>query len=306
MQKPLVLPLTATLALAGCQLQGGPSNRPVSSAVPPGTASSHGPDEGIGIRGTAQEPGPTELRPDNASPAPTGFVALGVAAVPEFTGSDALQLVPSITADIDFDGIQVSFAGLGGEVDLVRDPFWRFGPSLSLSLPRDSEVDSDRIAALTEVETALEVGAFIGFETRVGWSESDALRGSLALRQDVLDSHDGLLAVGQAEYSISPSERWRLSLATNFTVVDGNYADAFFSVSQRDSAVTGLRGFDADGGLRDIGAQVVGSYSWSRAWGVYARAAYNRLLGDAADSPIVTEEGSEDQLQFDFGLTWGF
>ena len=41
-------------------------------------------------------------------------------------------------------------------------------------------------------------------------------------------------------------------------------------------------------------------------WSVYTRFAYNRLLGDAADSPVVDDVGSADQYAFGGGVFYRF
>ncbi|MEM9057655.1 MAG: MipA/OmpV family protein, partial [Pseudomonadota bacterium] len=53
--------------------------------------------------------------------------------------------------------------------------------------------------------------------------------------------------------------------------------------------------YDAGGGLRDIGVDAYSIVSFSERSGVFLRAAFNRLLGDFADSPIVDPEGSANQ-----------
>ena len=55
--------------------------------------------------------------------------------------------------------------------------------------------------------------------------------------------------------------------------------------------------------LRDAGVTAIVDVAVSQSWSVTGVAGYSRLLGDYADSPIVSERGSEDQ--FFFGLALG-
>jgi outer membrane protein len=41
-------------------------------------------------------------------------------------------------------------------------------------------------------------------------------------------------------------------------------------------------------------------------WGIYSYAKYDRLVGDAADSPIVRQFGSRDQFSGGLALTYTF
>jgi outer membrane scaffolding protein for murein synthesis (MipA/OmpV family) len=56
--------------------------------------------------------------------------------------------------------------------------------------------------------------------------------------------------------------------------------------------------------LKDAGVTVSYSYAFAERWGVTALARYDRLLNDAADSPIVDDRG--DANQFILGLLVNF
>jgi outer membrane protein len=72
------------------------------------------------------------------------------------------------------------------------------------------------------------------------------------------------------------------------------------------SLPSGLPVHDANGGLRSIGAGMQLRYQWNRQWAARAYAEYDRLMGDAASSPLVTERGSPNQLRFGLGVTYSF
>ena len=97
-------------------------------------------------------------------------------------------------------------------------------------------------------------------------------------------------------FSIGPRARWG----------DDNYHDAYFSVTPAVAAATGLPVFDAEGGIHSIGAVAGLTHMLSRDWGVYGFAGYDRLVGDAADSPIVRAFGSRDQYSAGLGLFYSF
>ena len=71
-------------------------------------------------------------------------------------------------------------------------------------------------------------------------------------------------------------------------------------------AATGLPVFDADGGFHSVGAYAGLTHMLGRDWGVYGYAGYDRLIGDAADSPIVRAFGSRDQFSGGLGLFFEF
>jgi outer membrane protein len=58
--------------------------------------------------------------------------------------------------------------------------------------------------------------------------------------------------------------------------------------------------------LRDIRVPLVAIFSFSEKWHVAGGVIYSRLLGDAADSPIVDNRGSEDQFFAGIGIAYAW
>ncbi len=68
----------------------------------------------------------------------------------------------------------------------------------------------------------------------------------------------------------------------------------------------GLAAFDGGSGFKDVGLQIEASYAVSDNWALNGQAGYQRLLTDAADSPLVDQEGSADQFLALIGVTYRF
>jgi outer membrane scaffolding protein for murein synthesis (MipA/OmpV family) len=64
--------------------------------------------------------------------------------------------------------------------------------------------------------------------------------------------------------------------------------------------------FRPRGGITSAGALASVMYRWNETWATTAYVGYNRLLGDVADSPIVTRIGSEHQLLVGAGVSYSF
>ena len=69
-----------------------------------------------------------------------------------------------------------------------------------------------------------------------------------------------------------------------------------------ESAASDLPEFDASGGLLGAGVELGARYLFNERWGVEGAASWNRLVNDAADSPV-TATGSEDQYEVRLGIT---
>ena len=88
--------------------------------------------------------------------------------------------------------------------------------------------------------------------------------------------------------------------------------NAYYGVSPQQSTASGLRPFDASAGLRAYGAGTFAKYKWSDQLSTMAYVEYERLSGEAQESPLlsttpgVAHHGSPDQLTFGLGLSYSF
>lgn len=109
---------------------------------------------------------------------------------------------------------------------------------------------------------------------------------------------------GGYAYSITSRLKARAELST--TWADKNYNEAFFGVTAAQSQRSGLRRHQPEGGFKDAGLSLDLDYSLTDHWGINGRVGYKRLLGDAADSPLVENKGSADQFSGGLFLTYRF
>jgi outer membrane protein len=58
--------------------------------------------------------------------------------------------------------------------------------------------------------------------------------------------------------------------------------------------------------VRAYGVTTGAHYPLSKRWGLYGFVGYDRLIGDAAESPLVRQSGSPDQASFGIALTHVF
>lgn len=72
------------------------------------------------------------------------------------------------------------------------------------------------------------------------------------------------------------------------------------------SLLSSLAAFNAEGGLKDVGAQLTATYRIGDNWGIAANAGYRRLLGDFADSSVVSGGGNANQLSGGVGVFFTF
>jgi outer membrane protein len=216
-------------------------------------------------------------------------LGIGLGFVPDYEGSSDYEAVPIPYARVNWDdGKSLELQALKLKATLLRFDALTLGPLANFRPGRD-DVDNERVDDLKDVDDAFELGVFAGFEI-------DQWNVSAEILQDVSDEHDGLLFTLGGGYRLPLDEKKTLSLGASITFADDDYMESFFEIDNADSARSGLETFDADSGLKDISFKVGFGNMLTESWRMQAIIRYSRLLGDAADSPVVDDEGSANQF----------
>ncbi|OEU75589.1 MAG: hypothetical protein BA869_10765 [Desulfuromonadales bacterium C00003107] len=221
-------------------------------------------------------------------------LGLGVAAVPDYEGSDDYEAVPIPYVSVTWESgrfIRLSGNRLGANI--LAGGTWQFGPVLQFRSKRDDDVDNSAVSKLRKVDNAVEAGAFVGFKAS-NWDIS------AQVVNDVSDEHEGMLATAKAGYTME-SGNFSTRVGLSSTYADDDYMDTYFSIDADNAARSGLSTYSADSGIKDVGIDLNMRLRMSDSWEVMGLLGYTKLLNDAKDSPIVDQEG--DDNQFMAGLT---
>jgi len=222
-------------------------------------------------------------------------VGAGVGVAPDYEGSDDYEAVPlwNLRADDLYDPntyVQVFATKLNS--NFLPHENWRLGLSAEYIMKR-KDVDDDRVDDMRNTDDGLLVGALVGYDFNI--AEERVLGLELDPRWDISDDIGGLVTA-RANYRAPFGEKWRYRLGVEGTWASTEYMSEFFGVDAADAARSGLKQEDADSGIKDIGISGDLSYSFTESWSATGLLAYNRLLGDAEDSPVVDDRGDENQL----------
>ena len=231
----------------------------------------------------------------------TFTLGLGVGAGPDYEGSEDYQPLPLWFGRAERnDNISVGIRGTKLDANLVPDSIFRAGPVLNYRFGRD-DVENDQVDDLQDVDGTFEVGAFVGVELDVAGGPAVWGAGLQGL-QGTGGGHSGFLATFELFYRTPLSNRWSIGLTGDSTWASEDYMEAFFGIDADDSARSGLDTYDADAGIKDVGLTADINFRIDQNWGVGLIAGYKRLLGDAADSPVVDDVGDANQF---FGGLFG-
>lgn len=248
----------------------------------------------------------------------TVTVGAGVAAVPDYEGSNDYRIVPVPAAIGAIKGYGFVLAGNQLSVDLIKDrpgPVWDFqaGPTVQLNFNRSSSgnIDDLRVRALGKRATAVELGGYVGLgKTGVLTSPYDKLSVTLGYRHDVSGVHDSGIWSPSITYFTPLSHKAVIGLFASADIVERGYAQTYYGVSQVQSAVSGLPVYVAGGGHKNWTLGAIGSYSLTgdllHGIKVVGGATYGRMEGDIARSPLVAIAGSRDQWLGTLGLAYTF
>lgn len=223
---------------------------------------------------------------------------LGPQAYPAYPGADAMRVGALVGVDrargdepFAFEAADDSFG-----FRLVRFEGFSVGPLVNWQWARTAE---DVGTALPKVGFSLEAGGFAQYE----------LGERFRLRAEVrkgLSGHKGWTGTAGADAIFREGDRWLLAVGPRVTWGDDRYNDAYFSIAPADAPASGLPAYDAGGGIHAVGATATALTQLGPRWGLYAYAKYDRLIGDAADSPIVRQYGSRDQVSGGVALSYTF
>lgn len=249
--------------------------------------------------GAAAQESDSSSVPENSVKEPVrARLALGPQLRPRYPGSDRNLLLPLYDLSVTKGDKPFTFeaADQGLSLAIVQKDGFAFGPSFRLEGSRRQNESS---LPIDEVGTSIEAGGY--GELWIGSS----IRARGELRKGVT-GHKGLVSDVMLDYVARDGDKWLFSLGPRFILADQKYQEAYFGVNPAASARTGLPVYRPDGGIHSVGAAATTLFALDQSWGVYGYAKYERLIADAADSPIVQTIGSKDQFSGGVALTFTF
>ncbi len=263
------------------------------------------------------DPDPTRLAnaPENQAPRSDWQFQIGVGTIygPAFLGSDDYQLRAGPNVEIRYkDRFFLSVID-GAGFDLIKTATFRAGPVIKYQQQRRENGNStfriagsrtDALRGLGDVPDTAEAGGYLQYQAGAFSAKAEVRQG--------IGGHDGLIADLGARYTTrftAPPTGERpviFSIGPRATIVDDKYNQAYFGVTPEQSTRSGLARYNAGGGLLSYGVGAAFLVPVSGRLNAALLGGYDRLAGDAADSPLVQERGSRNQATVGLGLIYRF
>jgi outer membrane scaffolding protein for murein synthesis (MipA/OmpV family) len=233
---------------------------------------------------------------------------------PAFFGSKDYQLsaIPNLGVKYKDKFFSSIFDGIGYNV--INSNGWKVGPIAKYDFGREEDgesslaisgKDTTALRGLGDVDGTFEVGGFAEYT----WNKWSA---KVEVRQGV-GGHEGLIGDLSANYMVdihpvfyTEGRSIFLSIGPHATIVSSDYNEAYYGVNSVQSARSGLSMYKADGGLLSYGLKATVMVPVNDSISTMFFVGYERVAGDAADSPLVQERGSENQAMAGLFVTFAF
>lgn len=225
-------------------------------------------------------------------------VGAGAQLQPDYVGADRTRLSPLFHVNIARGSNLFGFGAPDDRpgIGVVSTHGFTFGPAGNIEGARK---DSDVGAPVGDVPRTIEAGAFAQYYA----GKSFRFRAELVKG---INGHKGLVGTVGADRIWRDGDRYVFSIGPRVLFSDARYQRAYFGVSPAASLASGLPTYRPGGGIYGVAVASGMSYALNNRWGLFGYARYERLVGDAARSPIVRDYGSRNQLSAGIGLNYTF
>ena len=222
---------------------------------------------------------------------------------PTYEGSDAYEVVGAPFAYPVFSSAGTStgtFSFNGADdvrIRVLNQHGFEAGVLGGYAFGRDED-DGLLLRGLGDVDSGFIVGGYLGY--RISGLLLDASYHHIVSG----DNTGGYFRIG-ASNKYQVTDRFSAKVRVGATYADGDYMDDYFGVTaaQSEASVASLSTYNTSAGFKDVHANLSGTLDLTNRWALIGGVGYKRLVGDAADSPIVE---SEDQFSATLGMTYRF
>lgn len=238
------------------------------------------------------------------------FVGLAVGSAPDFWGSENNTGGIAPYGRYLFSGQRyVQLLGTELTVNLVDNKSWRVGPVLRYRFGRDDDVDNKVVKEMRPIDDTLEAGVFVAYRIQLSTNPLHQLTFAADVLGDTGDTYNGANGSVRVNYFHPFNERLLGNIGFGVAWGSDSFTDTYFGVHGSDIALyPSLHGkpYTAQGGVNAVRVPFGVTTPLSKQWMLSAGGRYERLLGDAEDSPIVKQEGDANQWMFGVGAAYLF
>lgn len=239
---------------------------------------------------------------------PANFVGLGIGAAPDYIGSSDQTTVAIPLLRYQFANSQRYLLWFGdtAQLNLLNHRNWRAGPLLRFRQSRDDDVDNDVVRRMDKVDSAVEGGLFVQYNHPLGGRRLH----QLVFAGDIEGGSNGAEGRVRMSYWYPFSDQTVTSIGVGMSFANTEWMENYFGVrSANDISLypsLGGRAYEPSSGAMSVFVPFGVMHTLNPRWMLFAGGRYEKLQGDAKDSPIVREQGDSDQWSFGVGVAYRF
>lgn len=242
------------------------------------------------------------------------FIGLGVASVPDYYGSSTNKGSALPLARYTFSRDRyVQLLGPELTLNLIESKVWRAGPLLRSRQRRDDDVDDEVVKRMRPIASATELGVFASYHL---YLDTEPLH-KVVFYGDVVSNTTDVYTGATGNLRVTyyhPFSRWINrpsvgSIGLGLFFASEGFNRTYFGVTGSDVALYPSRrgaAFLPESGLTSVKIPFSVTTQLQRNWLLTVGGRYERLLGDAKDSPLVEERGDPNQWGLGLAVSYLF
>jgi outer membrane protein len=157
-----------------------------------------------------------------------------------------------------------------------------------------------RLWGMRDVPWAVEAGVYAEY-----WVVPERLRTRVEVRQG-FNGHHGVVADFSADW-VERFGSFTFAVGPRLSLGSASYMRRNFGVLPGEAALNGMiPAYKPGAGAKSVGLASSLEYAWSPSFSTTLFARYDRLVGDAANSPIVDRLGERNQFSVGIGASYSF
>ncbi|MFK3970283.1 MipA/OmpV family protein [Pseudomonas sp. NPDC087358] len=228
----------------------------------------------------------------------TGEAGAGAAYQPREPAGSRYETRPVPYLDLSWGRVNLS-SDDGVSWAALKAHGWSAGPFVNDLQGRTS---NGSLQGLRDVSDMGEAGGFIEY------SPSDAWRvfARMGRAFGASSGQGGVLGQvgGEVDYPLARAIFGGTTLAAHYA--NAEQAQTFYGVSSQESQASGIRPYHASGGLQHLSLTQDVAFPLAPNWSLITSASWVHLLGSAADSSIVRQQGRVNQGELDEVVAYHF
>jgi MipA family protein len=209
---------------------------------------------------------------------------------PDYEGSNdyTFSPIPMVSASyknyvfVNGPSARVNFLGLLGDDFPVMA-----GVSAGLGGGRKHSANK-ALDNLGDIDSGLDVGGFVG-------SQLGPIQLGMELSKEVGDKRDGMYANFTLGYMQPIGDQFAVNLGVSAGWADQNWMQEYYGVTSAQSVASGYTKYDGKAGFKSVGIMAGADYMITEHITLGLNVGYTKLLDNAANSPIVKDQGSSNQ-----------